>query len=109
MGERRVLMARRRWLAGAAAALSLLAFAAERPGRALADDAPGFRLVVHPQRAGTELDRDFLADAFLKKVTRWPDGEPIRAVDLRFDAPARRSFCEQVLRRSLAAVRNYWQ
>jgi hypothetical protein len=76
---------------------------------ASADEPTGFRLVVNAEGAGEPLDRAFVADAFLKKVTRWPDGTPIRAVDLRFEAPARQEFSEQVLQRSPAAVRNYWQ
>jgi len=78
-------------------------------GRALAGEPGGFRLVVNAQSATEPLERAFVADAFLKKVTRWPDGEAIRAVDLRFDAPTRQEFSEQVLQRSPAAVRNYWQ
>jgi hypothetical protein len=77
--------------------------------RASAGEPAGFRLVVNPEGAAAPLDRAFVADAFLKKVTRWPDGTAIRAVDLRFDAPARQQFSEQILERSPAAVRNYWQ
>ena len=94
-----------------AAALLLVSLAAGGTGggSALAGEPAGFRLVVNAQSAGEPLDRAFVADAFLKKVTRWPDGEAIRAVDLRIDAAARHDFSEQVLRRSPEAVRNYWQ
>ena len=78
-------------------------------GRAMAGEPGGFRLVVNAQSTAEPLDRAFVADVFLKKVTRWPDGEAIRAVDLRFDAPTRQEFSERVLQRSPAAVRNYWQ
>jgi ABC-type phosphate transport system substrate-binding protein len=78
-------------------------------GSAQAGEPDGFRLVVNPESPATQVDRAFVADAFLKKVTRWPDGEAIRAVDQRFEAPARHSFCRDVLRRSLAAIRHYWQ
>jgi ABC-type phosphate transport system substrate-binding protein len=71
--------------------------------------ASGFRLVVHPDVAVPTLDRRVVADIFLKKATRWPDGSPIAAVDLRFGSPVRQHFSEQVLLRSAAAVRNYWQ
>lgn len=103
-----------RWraIAGAmAAALLLVSLGASGAGAnsALADEPAGFRLVVNAESAAEPLDRAFVADAFLKKVTRWPNGEAIRAVDLRFDAPTRLEFSEQVLRRSPAAVRNYWQ
>ncbi len=57
----------------------------------------------------TSVTRDFLSEAFLKKITRWKDGETIRPVDLRADSATRRKFSESVLKRSVAAVRSYWQ
>ena len=74
-----------------------------------AHSASAYRVIVHPQNAVTSLDRSFVADAFLKKTTRWPNGEPIRPVDLVAHAPARGSFTHDVLRRSVAAVKSYWQ
>lgn len=71
--------------------------------------ATGFRLVVHPDVAAPTLERRFVADVFLKKATRWPDGSPIAAVDLRFGSSVRQRFSEQVLLRSASAVRSYWQ
>jgi hypothetical protein len=53
--------------------------------------------------------RGFLADAFLKNVTRWANGDPVRPVDQRYDAAVRKAFSESVLKRSVAAVKNYWQ
>ena len=50
-----------------------------------------------------------MADAFLKKVTRWADGEAIKPVDLRQSAAARVKFSERVLKRTVGAVRSYWQ
>src|SRR5688500_9394835 len=70
---------------------------------------PAYRVIVHPSNAATSLTRDQITDAFLKKVTRWPSGENIQPVDLRSSAPARKRFAEHVLRRSIAAVRSYWQ
>lgn len=79
-------------------------------GVALASDAEvRFHLVVHPENAVGSVDRQFLADVFLKKAIRWPDGEAIEPVDLRFGAPVRESFSRRVLRRSAAAIRSYWQ
>ena len=40
-----------------------------------ADQAPAFRIIAHPSRPERAVARSFLADAFLKKVTRWADGE----------------------------------
>lgn len=91
--------------------LCLLALAgvcalAAGPSRAAAT---GFRVIVNPANSVGPLDRKFLTDAFLKKSTRWPTGELIRPVDLGSDSPVRRRFSEEVLSRSVAAVKSYWQ
>ena len=69
---------------------------------------PAYRVIVHPGNPTATVDRGFLADVFLKKITRWRDGESIRPVDL-VDSSVRRAFAEDVLKRSVAAVRSYWQ
>jgi hypothetical protein len=76
---------------------------------ALADELPEFRVIVHPKSALRAAGRGLLADAFLKKVTRWATGEPIRPVDLQAGNRVRRRFSEAILKRSVGAVRSYWQ
>ncbi len=89
----------------------LLAAARGVTGSRLARAEPdaGLRLIVHASNPQTSASRDFVADAFLKKATRWPHGDAISPVDLRAGSAVRRRFCEVVLKRSLAAVRSYWQ
>ncbi|SRR5258706_12928574 len=70
---------------------------------------PVFVVIVNPTNATNRVDRRFLADAFLKKTTRWDGGEVIRPVDQAPDSSARRRFSEEVVKRSVAAVRSYWQ
>jgi ABC-type phosphate transport system substrate-binding protein len=67
------------------------------------------RLIVNSANPAAQLDRDFVTDAFLKKATRWPDGEAIHPLDQRVDAAVRARFSDGVLHRSIAAVRHYWQ
>ena len=76
---------------------------AEGPAR------PGYRLIVNPQNSVTSLDRKFVAEAFLKRTTTWPQGDSIRPVDQGSDSSARRRFSDDILSRSVAAVKNYWQ
>ena len=71
--------------------------------------APGYRIIVHPSNSASSLDRRFVEDVFLKKITRWPDGQVVRPVDLEASSGVRRRFTEEVLRRPMAAVRAYWQ
>lgn len=70
---------------------------------------PAYRLVVNPQNVAASLDRKLVADMFLKKVTRWPDGEIARPVDLYPDSAARARFSEDVIHRTVPAVKSYWQ
>lgn len=90
-------------LALAVAALCVALFAQAGP------PAPVYQIVVHATNTTGVVDRGFLEDAFLKKVTTWPSGEVIRPVDLASSSPVRRKFTDDVLRRSVEAVKGYWQ
>lgn len=72
-------------------------------------EGPSYELIVDPDSALGAADRKFLEDAFLKKVITWSDGRVIRPVDLAADSPTRKRFSEEVLRRSVEAVKSYWQ
>jgi ABC-type phosphate transport system substrate-binding protein len=71
--------------------------------------APPFRMIVNGSNPRARMPRDFVANAFLRKVSRWGHGETIRPVDQPNDSAARQKFSNEVLRRSVAAVRIYWQ
>lgn len=74
-----------------------------------APSAPGYVIIVNPSNAQAAANRRFLSDVFLKKTTRWPNGEVIRPVDQDPDSAVRRKFSEEILNRSVTAVRSYWQ
>lgn len=86
----------------------VLALGAALPARA-GDAPPEFRVITHASRPETSVERAFVADVFLKNVTRWSNDEATRPVDQRLDADVRRRFSEKILRRSVAAVKTYWQ
>jgi ABC-type phosphate transport system substrate-binding protein len=91
--------------------LSLVLTALGRPlveSAAAAPDA-AVRVIVHPQNPIAGMDRKFVADVFLKNITRWPNDSAIRPVDLRPHSPARSTFTKEVLKRTVDAVRAYWQ
>jgi hypothetical protein len=93
------------WLLALALALGL----ASVPRGVDAADAAELRIVVHPSNAARSAAPSFLADAFLKKVTRWPSGETIRPLDQVPSNPVRRLFSRSILKRTVTAVRSYWQ
>ena len=76
---------------------------------ALGSSRAEYRIIVHPNNPVVRLDRGFVARAFLKKVNDWPHGDAIRPVNLPGDSNVREAFDEEVLIRSVSAVRNYWQ
>jgi ABC-type phosphate transport system substrate-binding protein len=88
------------------AAATLIAF-----GQGVSADhrAQTYEVIVNSSNSTNSADREFLADAFLKKITSWPNGQTIRPVDLPPSSPIRRRFTEEVLRRSVAEVKGYWQ
>ena len=66
-------------------------------------------VVVAHDSAPLALGRDGVARLFLKKAAHWPDGTPASPVDLPPAAPVRAAFSREVLGRSVASVRAYWQ
>jgi ABC-type phosphate transport system substrate-binding protein len=96
------LTRRSAWLLGMGLVLGVVPAVGGEP------PAPEFKVIVHPERPA-QLTRAFLADAFLKRATRWADDEALRPVDQRSDSAVRRRFSDQILRRSVEAVKTYWQ
>jgi ABC-type phosphate transport system substrate-binding protein len=71
--------------------------------------APSFRVIVNPSNPSSTVDRHFLLDVFLKRATRWDNGEATHPVDLSADSPARRKFSSEVLGRPVSAIQSFWQ
>jgi ABC-type phosphate transport system substrate-binding protein len=69
----------------------------------------GYQIVVNPGNPARELSRAFLRDAFLKRSTHWGHGPALRPVDLSGRTPAREGFSQEVLGRTVAEVKRYWQ
>ncbi len=90
-----------------ALALSLTALSATVAAQSRAPAT--YQVIVNPSNPATALDQGFLEDAFLKKTTHWSNDDVIRPADLVPSSPARRKFTEDILKRSVEAVRGYWQ
>jgi hypothetical protein len=89
--------------------LTLSALRSTMYARADEPAAAPYVVIVHPSNASVTVSRQFLEDAFLKKVTLWPQGQVILPADLAASSRVRRKFTEEILRRSVGAVRAYWQ
>ena len=64
---------------------------------------------MNPANPTASVERRFLVDAFLKKTTRWPTRNTSGPSISSPSQPARRRFSDDVLKRSVAAVKSYWQ
>lgn len=73
----------------------------ERPG-------PAFLIIVHPSNGVSAVDRDFVRDAFLKKVATWRNNETIRPVDVHRRLPLRARFTRDLLQKTPTQLRSYW-
>lgn len=70
---------------------------------------PDYVIIVNREIPVSSLDQRTLADMFLKRSKFWPNGEPVRPVDLRPRSAARRAFSDAILHRPVSSVRTYWQ
>ena len=67
-----------------------------------------YRVIVNTRNAVATVERAELARLFMKKVTEWPDGTPVEAVDQERAAPVRAAFSKDVLKRDANAVAAHW-
>jgi ABC-type phosphate transport system substrate-binding protein len=74
-----------------------------------AEGRPAYRVIINPANTITRAERSFVADVFLKKVSRWPGGVVARPVDQAASSDLREKFSQQVLGRSVGAIKSYWQ
>lgn len=88
-------------------AVAILADGGVRPD-AVAQGGGEFQIVVNPENPMTEVDRDLLRDAYLKKATEWPRGAAIRPIDLTPRYTVRERFTRDIVRKTSAQLKSYW-
>lgn len=88
-----------------ALAFAILAYAT---GPTTADNEQRVRVIVNADNRITKVSKQFIADAFLKKRTRWGDDSAIQPVDLGQKNAVRSRFTRTYLDRDVSAVRRYW-
>ena len=93
-----------------ALALTALALATLPAGaRRLEAQAPGYGVVVNPAHPVSSLSRDEASKLFLKKTPKWSTGAEVVPVDLPEGSAVREAFTKGVLKKSVGAVKSYWQ
>jgi ABC-type phosphate transport system substrate-binding protein len=69
----------------------------------------GYVVIVNEANYLTSLSAQEVARLFTKQTVRWTTGQAVTPVDLRADAPAREQFSRDVMGKSTAEVKAYWQ
>jgi ABC-type phosphate transport system substrate-binding protein len=67
-----------------------------------------YKVIVHPGNPVSTVDRTFLRDIYLRKATDWTGAGPIRPIDLARRFSARERFVQEVLRKTPAQLKTYW-
>ena len=83
----------------------LLALTAD-PASSPAQD---FAVIVNASNPVSTLSKDEVAKLFLKKTLAWQSGQSASPVELPATAKVREAFAREVLNKSVAQVRSYWQ
>jgi ABC-type phosphate transport system substrate-binding protein len=69
----------------------------------------GYAVVVSAANPVASLTRDQASKLFLKKAPTWSDGREVAPVDQPEGSVVREAFTKGVLRKSVTAVKSYWQ
>ncbi len=76
---------------------------------ALAMQAQSFRVVVNSNNPVVSITARDASDYFLKKETKWANGQTVVPVDLSPKSSVREDFSTFVHGKSVAAIKSYWQ
>lgn len=89
-------------------ALSLFLALAAVPAASRVAQAQDFVVVIHASNPQTSMQASEVSALFLKRVTRWPDGDRVEPIDLSARSSVRESFSEAVHGKDVAWVESYW-
>jgi ABC-type phosphate transport system substrate-binding protein len=67
-----------------------------------------FKVIVNPDNPVMAVDRGSLRELYLKKVTDWSDGTAALPVDLSSRFASRDQFTQQVIGKTSAQLKTYW-
>jgi ABC-type phosphate transport system substrate-binding protein len=71
--------------------------------------AQDFAVIVNVSNPVSTLSKDEVAKLFLKKTVSWSSGQSASPVELPPTTKVREAFAREVLNKSVAQVRSYWQ
>ena len=74
-----------------------------------AQEAPPYRVIVHPDNPADSLTKSEISQFLLKKKSRWKHGTPVEPVNLDDTSAVREAFSKDVHGRSVSSIKDYWQ
>lgn len=70
----------------------------------------GYKVIVNADNPIKSLTRSQISNLFLKKLGRWPDSDlSAKPIDLDSASSVREAFSQDVHKRSISNIKNYWQ
>jgi ABC-type phosphate transport system substrate-binding protein len=67
------------------------------------------KIIVNKDNDISSISKDQLSRFFLKKSTKWDNGNKVTPVDLTTNSDARESFTKRIHGKSVSAINAYWQ
>jgi len=67
-----------------------------------------FKVIVNADNPVASISKATLRDYFLGKATRWPTGPAVKPIDLPESSGVRETFSDEVLGKTVGAVRSQW-
>ena len=71
--------------------------------------AQSYKVIVNSSNNISSVSKSELSDLFLKKKAKWTNGQAVSPVDQSAKASVRESFSQDILGKSVGAIKSYWQ
>jgi ABC-type phosphate transport system substrate-binding protein len=75
----------------------------------LAQEIESYKIIVNGSNPISSMTKDQISKLFLKKVTKWKNGQKVLPLDLTGTSPVRQDFSKEILGRNVWAIKAYWQ
>lgn len=75
----------------------------------IAQEKPTIKIIVNSKNDIESISAKDISKIFMKKTTKWENGTIILPVDQIETSQVRKDFSEQLLNKSISAVKAYWQ
>lgn len=75
----------------------------------IALQAQSYKVIVNSSNSTTSLSTNEVSNYFLKKTSKWSNGEKVVPIDQNADSPVRVAFSKNVHKKSVSSIKSYWQ